>query len=92
MIKLAIVVPYYNEEEVLTETAKRLGSEMTKLVNNKMSQESYVLFVNYGSVDKTWNMIKELHESNNVFCGQKEKWLINTPKVTKLFKDEKNKS
>ena len=70
MIKLAIVVPCYNEEEVLTETAKRLYGVIDKLVNNnKISQESYVLFLNDGSVDRTWDIIKELHESNNVFCG-----------------------
>ena len=70
MIKLAIVVPCYNEEEVLNETANRLRFVIDKLVEaNKIYQESYILFVNDGSVDNTWNIIKELHKLNDVFCG-----------------------
>ncbi|MDL2309333.1 glycosyltransferase family 2 protein [Bacteroidales bacterium OttesenSCG-928-B11] len=70
MVKLAIVVPCYNEEEVLNETSKRLLSVIDKLVhNNKISPESYILFVNDGSKDNTWMIISELHELNDTFCG-----------------------
>ena len=70
MIKLAIVIPCYNEEEVLNETSKRLLSVVNKLINNhKISQSSYILFVNDGSKDNTWNIIQTLNNSNAIFCG-----------------------
>ena len=70
MIKLAIVIPCYNEEEVLNETSKRLLSVVNKLINNhKISQSSYILFVNDGSKDNTWNIIQTLNNSNTIFCG-----------------------
>ncbi|MDR2083770.1 MAG: glycosyltransferase family 2 protein [Bacteroidales bacterium] len=70
MITLAIVVPCYNEEEVLRETSKRLFSIVNKLIDNsKITKDSYVLFVNDGSKDNTWKIIKELHEYNNIFSG-----------------------
>lgn len=70
MLKLAIVVPCYNEEEVINETAKRLNAVLYNLIeNSKISNKSYILFVNDGSIDNTWCKIKELHESENIFCG-----------------------
>ena len=55
---LTIVVPCYNEEEVLPETAKELGSILEDLVDqNKVSPKSKILFVNDGSKDKTWKLI-----------------------------------
>ena len=70
MIKLAIVIPCYNEEEVLNETSSRLLSVMNKLIDNhKISQSSYILFVNDGSKDNTWNIIQTLNDSNAIFCG-----------------------
>ncbi|MDR2010179.1 MAG: glycosyltransferase family 2 protein [Bacteroidales bacterium] len=70
MTVLAIVVPCYNEEEVLQETAKRLSDILNKLIiENKISGSSYVLFVNDGSKDRTWNIINELYNSGNVFYG-----------------------
>jgi len=70
MIKLAIVIPCYNEEEVLNETSSRLLSVMNKLIDNhKISQSSYILFVNDGSKDNTWNIIQTLNHSNAIFCG-----------------------
>ena len=69
---LYIVVPCYNEEEVLPETTKRLNEKLTSLINNgKVSKDSRVLFVNDGSKDKTWSLIEETHNSNNLFEGVK---------------------
>lgn len=70
MFKLAIVVPCYNEEEVLRETSARLKSVIDNMIGkDKISSSSYVLFVNDGSRDLTWSIITDLHESNKVFKG-----------------------
>ncbi|MEG2680121.1 MAG: glycosyltransferase family 2 protein, partial [Oscillospiraceae bacterium] len=67
---LYIVVPCYNEEEVLPETAKRLGDKLSTLMDaGKISEKSRVLFVNDGSKDKTWSIIEDLHRASPLFCG-----------------------
>jgi len=67
---LYLVVPCYDEEEVLHETAKRLLCKITTMIKNKLiSDESKILFVNDGSKDKTWSIIEELHSQNNIFLG-----------------------
>ena len=67
---LYIVVPCYNEEEVLPETARRLGDKLKSLMNaGKISPQSRVLFVNDGSKDKTWEIITRLHGENPLLCG-----------------------
>lgn len=67
---LYIVVPCYNEEEVLPETAKRLGEKMLALYKlGKINSKSRVMFVNDGSKDNTWQIIEELHNKNGVFTG-----------------------
>lgn len=67
---LYIVVPCYNEEEVLPETARRLGDKLAALTAaGKISPQSRVLFVNDGSEDRTWPLIKELHQSDPRFLG-----------------------
>ncbi len=67
---LYLVVPCYNEEEVLHETAKRLLEKINVMIKNEVvSEESKILFVNDGSKDKTWSIIQELHEQNNIFSG-----------------------
>ena len=70
MIKLGIVSPCYNEEEVLASTVSRL----TELYNNliakgKISKDSLIVFVNDGSKDKTWEIIKHFHETNSFVRG-----------------------
>ena len=53
MIKLAIVSPCYNEEEVLEESTTRLTALFDDLVaKKKISADSFVLFVNDGSKDR----------------------------------------
>jgi len=67
---LYIVVPCYNEEEVLPETARRLGDKLKALMNaGKISPRSRVLFVNDGSRDKTWEVITRLHKDSPLMCG-----------------------
>ena len=70
MDRLYIVVPCYNEEEVLPETARRLRVKMTALTEaGKIAPDSRVLFVNDGSKDRTWDIIRSLHESDPLFSG-----------------------
>lgn len=65
---LYMVVPCYNEEEVLHETAKQMKEKYESLINRKLiSPKSRVVFVNDGSKDKTWKMIQELHDSDPTF-------------------------
>ena len=67
---LYIVVPCYNEEEVLPETAKRLGAKLAGMIAaGTVAGKSRILFVNDGSRDKTWQMIRELHEENPLISG-----------------------
>ena len=67
---LYIVVPCYNEEEVLPETSKRLKAKLSDLVAaGKVSEDSHVLFVDDGSKDRTWEMIRGYHEEDPRFSG-----------------------
>lgn len=67
---LYVVIPCYNEEEVLTETTKQLKKKMESLIKNKkISKESRVMYVNDGSKDKTWELIKKIHEKEELFTG-----------------------
>lgn len=67
---LYLVIPCYNEEEVLHETSKRLLVKIkTMISNNLISNKSKILFVNDGSKDRTWSIIEELHSKNNIFSG-----------------------
>lgn len=67
---LYIVVPCYNEQEVLPETSKRLLEKMGQLVSeNKIANNSRIMFVNDGSKDQTWSIIKQLCDENVVYAG-----------------------
>ncbi|RKM57294.1 glycosyltransferase [Butyrivibrio sp. X503] len=70
MSRLFCVIPCYNEQEVLPETSKRLKEKFESLIAaGKISEDSRVLFVNDGSKDETFNMIKKLHEEDKLFQG-----------------------
>ena len=65
---LYIVVPCYKEQEVLPETSKRLREKLIALQKQgKISDKSRVMFVNDGSSDNTWPIIRELHEKEPEF-------------------------
>ena len=67
---LYIVIPCYNEEEVLMETTKQLKQKLETLINNKIiSSKSKVMYVNDGSKDKTWEMIKDINSKEKLFTG-----------------------
>ncbi|MDE6321225.1 MAG: glycosyltransferase family 2 protein [Muribaculaceae bacterium] len=63
--RLAIVVPCYNEEAVLRITASELSGILNRMVDEQLiDRDSYVLMVNDGSKDGTWQVIEDLHRSN----------------------------
>ncbi len=67
MDKLAIVVPCYNEEEVLEIASKALREVLDNLVKKqKIAEDSFILFVNDGSKDKTWELIEKEHKEHPV--------------------------
>ena len=67
---LYVVIPCYNEEEVLHETTKRMKEKIQTLIENKIiSNKSKVMYVNDGSKDKTWEIIKDINENEALFTG-----------------------
>lgn len=62
---LYIVIPCYNEEEVIEETTKRISNKLDRMINdNSIAPESKILFVDDGSKDSTWNIIDKLYSEN----------------------------
>jgi len=69
---LTIVVPCYNEEEVLPNTLQQLSTFLTELISNKeISKESKLLFVDDGSKDRTWSIIYKESLNNTIIKGLK---------------------
>ncbi len=69
---LYMVLPCYNEEEVLQETAKVLKEKLNTLIKNKLiSKDSKIMFVDDGSKDKTWHIIKDLTNKDSIYAGVK---------------------
>ena len=67
---LYIVVPCYNEEEVLSETTKRLEKKLEDLIKDKkISKDSRVMYVNDGSKDSTWELIEKINKEHKLFTG-----------------------
>lgn len=68
--KLFVVIPCYNEEEVLEETTKRLKVKLNLLIKKKViAEDSKVMYVNDGSKDKTWELIKSISKKEELFTG-----------------------
>lgn len=69
---LVVVVPCFNEEEVLPETARRLGALLEQLMcDGRIAPSSYACFVDDGSTDKTWAVIQQLQAGPGRFGGIK---------------------
>ena len=67
---LYIIIPCYNEQEVLPETSPLFLSKIEELISKQMIDESSkILFVNDGSKDNTWDIIKDLSSKNDHFLG-----------------------
>ena len=74
MIKpiLYIVIPCYNEEEVLDITTKELTKKINSLLKkNLIDKNSKVMYIDDGSNDNTWSKIKDIHNRNKQFIGLK---------------------
>ncbi len=70
--KLYVVIPCYNEEEVLFETEKRLSDKLKRMMDSKLiSEESRIVFVDDGSKDKTWSIISDMYEQKPFVMGIK---------------------
>ena len=68
--KLAIVVPCYNEEAVLKETNRQLTRVIDRLVaEGLVDHQSYIIYVNDGSKDRTWQIIADLYKRSPYVCG-----------------------
>ena len=69
---LYLIVPCYNEQEVLNQSAEMLKNKIYELINQaKISKESKILFIDDGSKDKTWDIIQDLHKEDKIFSGIK---------------------
>ncbi len=69
-MKLYLVIPCYNEEAVLPETARRLREKYDALMEaGKIDRDSRIVLVNDGSKDRTWELITELHATDPTFRG-----------------------
>lgn len=69
MLKLAIILPCYNEEEILPQTIKTMGKLLSKMIKDeKISPSSQICFVNDGSKDKTLDIISNICSRNKHFC------------------------
>ena len=65
MIRLATVSPCYNEEEVLRHSVERLTALFERMISEGLiTPDSMMVFVNDGSRDRTWQIIRELHSEN----------------------------
>ena len=65
-----MVIPCYNEEKVLPITAPLFLEKLNYLIGeNKISQESRILFINDGSRDATWDIIEKLSQEDTHYCG-----------------------
>lgn len=70
MKRLAIVVPCYNEEEVFPSTNRQLLDLLQSLINKKkVTDDSFILYVNDGSKDRTWTLIEEAYNNSKLVHG-----------------------
>ena len=69
--KLIIVVPCYNEEEVLQETTRQLSAVLSDMEQNGKITEGRLMYVDDGSRDATWHLIEQLSTENPRVMGLK---------------------
>ena len=70
-VRLVIVVPCYNEEEVLKETTRQLSNVLARMEKEEKIAEGKILYVDDGSKDLTWSLIEQLSESYSYEGGLK---------------------
>ena len=70
--RLFLVVPCYNEQEVLPAASSQMLQKLQSLIDaGKIAKDSRICLVDDGSKDSTWSMIEQLHAENELFCGVK---------------------
>lgn len=70
-MKLNIVVPCYNEEEVLRETTRRLSALIERMIAAKKISSCDIVYVDDGSRDATWSIVEDLQSANSYVHGIK---------------------
>lgn len=72
MSKVDIIVPCYNEEEVITTTCEKLTSILQKMISKGIIESnSKIILVDDGSSDATWGKILEISKNHTIVCGVK---------------------
>lgn len=70
--RLAVIIPCFNEELCIEQTSKRLLEVLVMLINQgKITNDSYLYFIDDGSTDKTWDIIEYLHSQTPMIKGKK---------------------
>lgn len=68
--KLIIIIPCYNEQDVLPITSEMFLDKLVQLISEKkISEDSRIMFINDGSRDGTWEIIRNLSERDSRFIG-----------------------
>ena len=71
---IAIVIPCYNEAEALPVSTAKIREILMSLVREReISNESYILCVDDGSTDGTWNVIEKLSDENRNYRRQRDR-------------------
>jgi len=69
---LGLIIPCFNEQQVLPSTSETLGKEMQRLISCELiSPKSCIYFVDDGSEDQTWQQIQDLSDNDTLFSGIK---------------------
>lgn len=72
MNKLSVIVPCFNEEAVLEKSSAIIRDKMKSLADaGKISSDSFILLIDDGSTDRTWDIISQLCHDDKTFCGLK---------------------
>ncbi len=68
--RVAIIVPCFNEEQLIQDTATRLTAVIAEMIGNaRVDSASFIYFVDDGSCDRTWNLIRAMHERDGRIRG-----------------------
>lgn len=70
MCNLCVIVPCYNEAEIILDSCNKLKNKVSSLIDaGKIGEKSRILLVNDGSSDTTWQLIRQVCETNELFQG-----------------------
>ena len=66
---ISIIIPAYNEGQIIFDSAKKVVKEMVKIQQQKLIDNYEIIFVNDGSEDNTWELVKKLHHKDTHIVG-----------------------